>query len=1142
MFVCSLFNLQANTGYAQKAKIDLDMKGVSIYEVIQVIESKTEFRFFYSKEEISLEQKLDIQVKKYKIRDVLKKMFYNKGINYKILDRQIILTPQKNIEPEIKKVQVKPLLQQTGIEISGLITDNAGVPLAGTNIIEIGTTNGAQTDFDGKFSLKVSSVNSILQISYLGYVTQEITVGSTTNFNIILVESASSLDEVVIVGYGEQKRASITGSVATVKSEDLVRTPTTNTTQSLAGRLPGLVVRQNDGQPGGDQAEVRIRGFGNALVIVDGVPRDYQQLDPNEIESVSILKDASAAVYGARAGNGVILVTTKRGKVGKPKINYSSSVTFQQPTFLPKMADAASYADYLQRAERLEGVAEADLTYSNEDIEKFRAGTEEGFKGTDWQDVVLKNWSVMYQHNVNVRGGTEKVKYFGSIGALQQNSLLRSGDGEFERYNVGLTLDTEISERLNLGLNLKYREQGTESPVNVNSNLLNSNNDEDPYRRMFRFIASSNPAVQQNPDGLLTASHPLGQSAVAYSDRSISGFFEGKRKQFDLIGNLNYDIPVNGLSLSGTFAFQRSSNLRRRIRTPFTTYDHNFETGESTESFTTNISDISVVNEDFSRVTTQLALTYEASFGDHNLSARGVYENIYTDDYDFFASQSDPLTVDQPYLNAALGTQQVGDQFSQNGRSAFIGRLNYDYKEKYLLEFLMRADASIQFPEDTRWGFFPGVSAGWVLSKENFLSDSSTVNFLKLRASVASLGFDNTSQFDYLTGYSLRNSIQEQYIYGDQEFLTTLRTQGLANPSITWEEITTYNFGVDANFWNSKLGIEFDVFYRKRTGLLEDRSDAFPDTFGGRLPNNDGLTIIPEENLEERDNRGFELVLRHRNKIGDLNIDISGNVTWTREKHIKEVEPEFDPDNPDFSRINLNSGQWVNRRFGYRTDGFYDTQEEIDNDGLEYPQLGEPVLGDVKYVDTNGDGIIDFKDQEVIGRSDRPEWFFGLNVNLEYKGFDFSMLWQGAANFDVVPSDLELAASTSIGFIPFQYQVDHSWNPNNPSAAKLPAPNTSGLNPHNDPPGNATKGSTLDIYVRDATYARLKSLSLGYTIPQNVLEKVKVKNARVYVAGYNLLTIQKNSIFNIDPEARGGDGIGTYPVQRNISLGINVGL
>ncbi|GAA4939084.1 TonB-dependent receptor [Algibacter agarivorans] len=1095
------------------------MENASIFEIIEEIESKTEFKFFYSKNDLSLLQKVNIYAKKSKIEKVLEKVFQDSSINYNVIERQIILTPKKEKSQEVKQTSETPIIKQEPIQISGTVKDEFGMFLAGANIIEKGTANGAQSDFDGNFSIEVADKNSILVISYLGFVSQEIVVADQTTIDIVLVEDAASLGEIVVVGYGTQSKESITGAISSVKSEDLVRTPTTNTTASLAGRLPGLVVTQNNGQPGGDTANVSIRGFGNALVIVDGVPRDYQQLDPNTIASVSVLKDASAAVYGARAGNGVILVTTKRGTYGAPKINYSGSYTFQQPTFLPKMASPAGFARYQQQAELLEGVAIADLTYSDEDIAKYQAGTENGFRGTDWQDVVLKDWATTRQHNFNIQGGSENVKYFTSIGKLDQKSLLESGDGKFKRYNMGATIDAKISKRLDIGVNLKYREEETERPSGISG-------DNDSYSRIFRFLASMNPTVQQNPDGLLTAAHPLESNAIAYSTRGITGINDTKRKQFDAVLNFKYKLPfVEGLNFTGKVAHQTANIINNLTRVPFTTYSHDFETGVSLPAFTTADDEVNSTSTNFAQTTTQIGLDYKGSFGDHNLSGALILENRYIDNYSFTASRTGLLSSEIPYLFAGIGTQENGDSVSQDGRKGVVGRLNYDYQGKYLLEALFRADANIQFPTDTRWGYFPGVSLGWVVSKEDFMMNNSTIDFLKFRTSFASLGFDGTSSFDYLSGFGLQDGRANTYAYGSA-VNTTLRTIGLANPTITWETMETFNFGIDARLWNSKLGVELDMFYRRRAGLLRDRLDQFPDTFGADLP---------QENLGVRSNRGFELVLTHKNNIGDVNFNIAGNITWTREKIIDDVEREFDPNDPNDARINQNNGQWANRRFGYRTDGFYDTQDEIDNDGIDYdPSIGEPTLGDVKYIDRNDDGTINWRDQEIIGRSEIPELFFGLSLNADYKGFDFSMLWQGAGNFDAQLEALEVAANTSIGFIPFKYQADNAWNASNPSAAKLPAPSTSGLNTHNN--------QTLDIYQRNGTYLRLKSLSLGYSIPESLLNKINLKSARVYVAGYNLLTIRDTGIFDFDPEARSNDGIATYPVQKNISLGVNIGL
>ncbi|WP_343328555.1 TonB-dependent receptor [Polaribacter staleyi] len=1046
-------------------------------------------------------------------------------------NEQLTLFKKRSILLLLFAIYAIPQFYAQNINVKGIIKDEKGITIPTANILVKGTTIGTLSDFDGNFTIEADT-NATLVISFLGYKTQEIPINGRTSITVILAEDTSALDEIVIVGYGSQKKASITGSISTVKSKDLVKIPTTNATAALAGRLPGLVVTQNNGQPGGDQASVSIRGFGSALVIVDGVPRDYQQLDPNEIESISILKDASAAVYGARGGNGVILVTTKRGVVGAPKINYSGSYTLQQPSFLPKIADAAGYAKYQQQAELLEGVAIADLKYSDEDIAKYQEGTQQGYRGTNWQDVVLKDWSTTTQHNFNIQGGSESVKYFTSVGNLQQNSLLESGDGKFERFNIGATVDVAVNKKLDISVNLKYREEETQRPSGVSG-------DNDSYYRIFRFLASSNPTIERNPDtNFLTATHPLGQNPLAFSSRDITGVNDTERKQFDAIVSLKYKLPfIEGLNVNGKIAHQTVHSLNRLTRVPFTTYNYNADTDVYTPSFTTSENNVNVSNNDLVQTTTQIGLDYKTTFNDvHNVSATVVLENRYVDREFFTASRTDLLSPDVPYLFGATGVQ-TNDDFLvnlnngnpiplQEGRQGYIGRLNYDYKGKYLVEALFRADANIQFPKESRWGYFPGLSVGWVASKENFLKEFKAIDFLKFRSSIASLGYDATSNFDYINGYGLENSQGSLYAYGSTPYNSTLQTVGIANPTITWETLKTYNFGVDARLWNSKLGVEFDVFYRERSGLLRDREDQVPDTFGADLP---------QENLGVDSNRGFELVLTHRNKIGEVNLNISGNVTWTRSKIIDNVEREFDSNEPDDARINQRNGQWANRRFGYRTNGFYDTQEEIDNDGIVYdPDLEEPLIGDVKYVDKNGDGTIDWRDQEVIGRGQTPELFYGLSVNADYKGFDLSMLLQGASNFDVLAGAGERAANTSIGQVPFKYQVDNSWNASNPSAAKLPAPNTAGLNPHNNQP--------LDIYLRNGAYLRLKSIALGYSIPKTTLSKVGLKSARVYVAGYNLLTLRSSSIFDLDPEARGDDGVATYPVQKNISLGINIGL
>ncbi len=1102
--------------------LTLKLENAPIAEAFGIIEQQTNFTFTYFNSNLNKQKRVSVDGEFKSLGDILRQISKQADLRFKRVNETIYVNSKKFGTPRVTEQIEVVTFDRT---ITGKITDSNGEPIPGANILVENTTIGAITDANGNYKIDLPEEAEVLLVSFIGYNTERITIGNQTVVNIILVEDLQSLEEVVVIGYGTQKKSHVTGSIATIDSNELTAIPSTNTTATLAGRLPGLVVTNNSGEPGNDVANVSIRGFGQALVIVDGVPREFQQLDPNEIESITILKDAAAAIYGAQSGNGVILVTTKRGgKNTKPQVNYSGNVTFQQPTFFPNVADAASYASYIQRAELLEGVPISDLTYSDEDIAKFRAGTEPGFRGADWQDIVFKDWATTQQHNVNVQGGSENVNYFISTGALNQQSLLESGAGVFERYNFGATVDASINDKLNVGLNLKYRLEDRDNPNNLPG-------DRSEYERIFRYVLISNPTVEENPDGLLAAVSPLSDNPVAYADQEIGGFSKDNRRQFNLIFNADYELPIEGLVAKGKIAYETFNRRRRSVKKPFTVYEHDFNTGTNTPTNFLNENDVIVSNWEGSRLTTQFSLGYNQSFGEHTISGTLLSEYRYSDIYFSSARRTDLISTSIPYLFSGGGTQTNFDDPGQDGRRSWLGRLNYNYKEKYLVEGLFRSDANIQFPQDTRWGNFYGLSLGWVLSRENFLNESSLFEFLKVRASYGRLGDDRTidsrgsARFDYLTGFALNGGRGNQFVFGDQTFVSTLRSIGLANPGITWTDINTYNFGLDAILFGGKLGVELDVFYRERKGLLATRAAATPDTFGAEFP---------LENLEDRDNRGFELVLTHDNKIGDVNINLSGNVTWTREKFVSVEEREFDPNDPDDARLNRRTGEWVNRSFGYRTDGFYDTQEEIDNDGIKYPQFGEPVLGDIKYVDRNGDGIIDFRDLEVLGRGQTPEMFYGLNIGADYKGFDLSMLWQGATNFNVVVNGFEVAPNTSIGFIPFQYIVDNAWDPDNPSAAKLPAPQTGGLNPHNSQPA--------DIYFRDGTYLRLKAFSLGYSLPKSVLEKVSIRRARIYLAAYNILTFSQNDLFEFDPEARANDSVSTYPVQKSFSLGINLGL
>ncbi len=1120
-FFCSIsFALSPINGEAQDAEIIIDSDvTLNVKQVFRLINRQTDYKFIYRHDLIKTSSNIDLKKGVIKAGDLLDKALSPISFTYDFTDGGTIVVKKMPVDSSNSDPNILAD-QNMQFQVSGTVTDNEGTPLPGANILEKGTTNGIQVDFDGNFTIAVEDENAVLVVSYVGFATKEVNVGGQTSMTVILEESAAGLDEVVVVGYGTQKKVNLTGAIASVSSKDLVVVPTTNTTAALAGRLPGLIVHQTSGQPGYDVADIRIRGFGNALVIVDGIQRDFTQLDPNEIESVSVLKDASAAVYGAQAGNGVILVTTKRGTVSAPEINFNSTYSISQNALFPKYVDAFKFATMYSRAE---GGLGAGFRFSQDDIDKYEEGTSAGFVSTDWQDRIMRKGAPMSQQNLNVRGGTEKVQYFFSVGNLDQESIWKSGDGFFKRNNVTSNLNVEITDRLSAQIDLNYRREQRENPISSVSNIFNNLNFADPTVDVANFPF---------PD-LLQDSAPLRSgenNVIASMTQAISGFQKRMDGVFNGTAYLEYKLPIKGLTVDGRVAYRKYESAITNFNTPFDVYNYDYDAQQLNGPLRAGISRIEKQAISEQRITTQLAIRYNGLFGDHAITGLLLNERINENGDTFIGQRSNVLSNSLPYLFAGDASTAVANDINlfEDGRNSWVGRFNYDYKGKYLVEATFRYDASPRFPKEGRWGFFPGVQFGWRVSEETFLKNNNVVGNLKLRATASRTGFDDISSYDYLTGYEifggngLGNNV---YVLGGEQ-LQQLRTIGLANPYITWENIDLYNLGFDASFLNNSIGIEFDYFYRKRSGMLQNRLATVPNTFGANLP---------AENIESQDNRGFEVVLSYKNNRREFKYDISGNITFARAKWIHKEEREFTPG--DDERINRQSGQWVNRTFGYLTDGLFNTQEEIDNATINYDQADNATLspGDYKYVDVNGDGIITVNDQVELGRGRTPEVMFGLNTSASYKGFDFSMLWQGASRFVQWFSGDNIAGLRQGSTNPLEYQWKYQWNPDNIENAELPAANLVGLSVYND--------RRTDVSTKDATYVRLKNLSIGYSLPSSPLSTIGVKRLRLYISGTNLLTFANLGIFeDYDPEISRTDSQRTYPIQKVYSIGINITL
>ncbi|QGY43673.1 SusC/RagA family TonB-linked outer membrane protein [Maribellus comscasis] len=1108
--VClTAFSVVASESYSQSTKLSLEMRNVSINSVLKEIEDKSEFRFFYS-EDVDTKKTVSVYFKNSNIADILDEIFEGTSIVFKIVGRQIAL--YNNTEDKMSF----PWMQQQSVSISGRVTDSDGQLLPGVTVIEKGTTNGTVTNIDGEYNLDKISSGAVLQFSFVGMKTQEIPFSGQSVINVVLENDAIGIEEVVAVGYGTMKRGAVTGAVSAIEGKELTIAPSTNTTAMMAGRLPGLIVQQKSGQPGNDIASYSIRGFGSALIIVDGVERNFTQLDPNEIESVTVLKDASASIYGSRAGNGVVLVTTKRGKSGAPNISFNSSFSVSQPTAFPDYVNAYQFASMLTQAE---GGVGSGSTFSQEDIDKYKEGTEPGYVSTNWKKEVMREWAPQQLHNLNINGGNEVTKYYFNLGYLNQGSMWRSGDGIYQRFNISSNVDVNISKRLSAQFDISWRREDRDDPHDLST--------------IFNDLYFANPTVDisnwPSPELIPVAAptRATEDQPVATSTQSMSGYIKDQRDYFNGSIFLKYELPVSGLSIDSKVDLWSYNRYRNEFQKTFEVWEYDYENQVHSSAGTIGENYVGKTSYRSQKVTAQLALRYEKNFNSHSIKGLLLNEMIYDKSDNFWASRSNLISSSLPYLYAgSTDTQLNSDAVYEDGRHSLVGRVNYSFGNKYLAEVSFRYDGSPRFAENKRWGFFPGVSLGWRISEESFMQDG-FFNNLKLRASAGRTGRDAISDYDYLTGYELVTGINNVYLFGDETY-TRLQSIGLANENITWEKIDLYNLGLDASILDGKFGSELDAFYRKRSGILATRESTVANTFGATLP---------AENINSLDNRGFEITLYHKRRVGDFSYNITANYSWSRAKWLHYEERETFEDADD-ERIHKVSGKWTNRTLGYLTDGFFNSQEEIDNETVDQDQGGNVSIepGDIRYVDYNGDGIITERDKVVLGKGTTPESMFGINMSASYKGFDFSMLWQGASGFvSRFNNDNNIGGLRASAGVPLAYQWEYQWNPDHPEDAQLPAPNVAGVKAHNM--------YLNDMYIKDATYMRLKNVTFGYNLPKSFLNSTGIEKVRFFISGLNLLTFYDFGIFkDYDPEITSSNAQETYPIQRVFSAGVNVTL
>ncbi len=1081
-----------------------------LIDLIQIIEKTEQFGFSYTKRDIK-SRKIDIRSGTWKMDALLSQLSVQAGVSFKRINEDITVKVVKK-EGAFPLVDEEVSLQAT---VSGTITDENGEPLPGATIQEKGTTNGTITDFEGSYSLSVPE-DATLTVSFVGYETKQIPLNGRATIDVSLAPDVSALEEVVVVGYGAQEKKSLTGSVNSVNADELKEVKVPNATQLLQGRVPGVITKQSSGLPGQDNANLSIRGFGNPLVLVDNMERDLSTVDPNEIESISVLKDASAAIFGARSGNGVILITTKRGSVGKPKLSYDGSYSVQQFTKKPAViTDAGRYAEFWTEAEENMGV---NTTYTPEEIQNYKDGIP-GYESYDWYDFAIKKWTPMQQHNLSVNGGSDAITYFAGLGYTDQGSVIKSDDFFYKRYNVRSNVNAKISENFSASLDFDYTHEFQRLVPQEDGNNVNT---------MMRGIYKSQPMAPTSfPDTtLIPTSNLQGTHNRLYGNMfaDIGGFLDSERNIITTNFSLDYKIPgIDGLSTNFRLIYRVNELRVDQFRKAFALHQRDPDSGTYTQIGVFGANNKNLLNirdRRFTRIKPIYQIEYKKELADHSINGLFIAQYI-GEKTDQITAQTENLLSDElPYLNFGDPIfNRLGQFVTENGRTSFAGRLKYGYKDKYLIEGTLRFDASSFFPPETRWGTFPSVSVGWVLSEESFLQSSGLINFLKMRASYSRTGYDqNAIPYDYFTGYSVVTN--PPFLFGSDQY-RRLTSSSLPNTDMTWENMTIYNVGFDATILNGALLFQADAFYRKRSNVLATPISAFPSTFGAALP---------LENLNSSEDRGIEFMVTHRGNAGDFKYSVSGNFTFARSEWIHFEEENYDTESE--IRVYKRSGTNMNRSVGYVSDGLFRSQAEIDNHPIDQDQNGNATLipGDIKYVDINNDGVITWEDQQEIGRgTGDPDLNFGFNFMGGYKNFNLSILLQGGSMYAGNVSGLARLPFNNAS-TPFELHWENRFHPEKNPEGTLPIV-TLGVRDNNN--------RFSDFWLRDITYLRIENVRLTYTIP-DFIQNIGIDRFQIYVSGNNLHAFSNLGIYkrSFDPEA--GLTHNDYPPNRTWTIGVNV--
>ena len=1090
--------------FGQSQVIHLTQNKATVSSIIKAIEKQTQMSVDFSQNTINVNKTVSLKSKSETLGELMNQILKGNGnLTYKIVDRHIIIVKagHNGAQPE------QSVRQGVGkTKITGRVLDNNGEPIIGASVVEQGTKNGTVTDIDGNFVLSSSKENPTLDISYIGFLSQQVKARGGATINVTMKENAQSLEELVVVGYGSQKKVNVIGSIATVDSKSLEARSASDVSNMLTGQMSGVTITQTSGNPGQDGGTIRVRGVGSfgatpsPLVLVDGMPGSLSDLSPDEIDNISVLKDASsAAIYGSRAANGVVLVTTKRGKEGRTKVSYNGSVGFSKAAELPEMAHSYDYAKFYNMAIGTD-------TYTAEDIQKYKDGSDpDNYADENYLDKLFGGHSFLTKHTLNVNGGNERVQYMATAGYLRHDGLLKNN--YYNKYNVRLNLNAKITKDLSMGVRLNGMASDRHEPSTPGQ--LDSAGYEGIMLAALRYpgLLPSYMSDGSNGNGLKGSGTP-----VAWVEKCASFY----RQDFDkFCGNLDLTYkPIKGLTLKGIGGYKYSLQHVRNYRSEFVTasgrnngpsslsddmYRTVYKTFQATADYNTTIAKKHTID-------VLVGYTWE----DENQRSVGGYRQNFPSN-------------DVPYLTAggADGQTNFGGGYDWAIQSVF-GRLTYNYDERYLFEATMRYDGSSRFPTDSKYGFFPSAALGWRVSEEKFWKDSSVAKWftnLKIKASTGVLGNNNIGNYPYQSVYTLGSN--QNYVFGGV-YTTGASITTYVDPNLKWEKTRTSDIGIETGFFQNRLTLNATYFYRKTTDVLYKPSASYSSIFG---------LNVSQVNTGAVENKGFEFEAGYRDKVGGFNYWVNGNFSIIKNKVITLGMGNVTQANGMVGNgSNLFIGYPMQMYYGYKTDGVFLTDEEV---GEWYDQSAiakGSKAGDIRYVDLDGDHKVTPKDMTYLGSS-IPKYTFGLSFGGDYKGFDFSVLLQGVAG---VKGRLNEWA----GFAFFQegniqkWQMEECWNMN--------PTNRYPKYPRLEVMSNAGSNNTLlsDYWILDASFVKVRNIQFGYKLPKSIISKVGISSMRAYISMDNPFSFNGYRK-GWDPENTNNRG-SYYPVMSSYTFGLTL--